>query len=107
MRFLSYRNAAVILSETRSAEVAELWDALRAFTVTTEMIRKAGGNENRNAEVVHGQPAPKGLARNGTSADLVIKLTWREQVGVIQRGKKKVRPYLLKRGAGISARPLP
>jgi hypothetical protein len=41
---LSYRNAAIILSEARRAEFDELLDALRTFTISTAMIRKAGGN---------------------------------------------------------------
>ncbi|MGB6539122.1 MAG: hypothetical protein WBF58_24530 [Xanthobacteraceae bacterium] len=37
---LSYRNAAVILSETRRAEFNELLDALRSFKISTDMIRR-------------------------------------------------------------------
>src|SRR5258708_29781281 len=43
---ISYRNAAVILAEARKKEFAEIISALNAFTITTEMIRKAGGNES-------------------------------------------------------------
>ena len=42
----SYRNAAVILAETRQQEYAEIVSALEAFTITTKMIRTAGGNES-------------------------------------------------------------
>jgi hypothetical protein len=42
----SYRNAAVILSETRKAEFDEILTALRNFTITTDIIRRAGGNES-------------------------------------------------------------
>jgi hypothetical protein len=42
----SYRNAAVILAETKQTEFAEIVSALDAFKITTEMIRTAGGNES-------------------------------------------------------------
>src|SRR5262245_59183075 len=42
----SYRNAAVILSETRRAEFTEILEALRRFQITTQIIRTAGGNES-------------------------------------------------------------
>jgi hypothetical protein len=89
---LSYRNAAVILAETRSAEMVELWDSLRSFTVTTEMIRKAGGNESQMPKLFSASLRPKGWHETVISADLVIRLTWREQVGVHERGKKMGKP---------------
>jgi hypothetical protein len=94
---LSYRNAAVILTETRAAEIDELWDALRSFTVTTEMIRKAGGNESEMPKLFTASLRPKGWHETVISADLVIKLTWREQIGVIERGKKKGKPIFAKK----------
>ena len=42
----SYRNAAVILSETRKVEFDEILDALRNFTITTDIIRRAGGKRS-------------------------------------------------------------
>src|SRR5215467_1206239 len=48
---VSYRNAAVILAETRQTEFAEILNALRAFTITTRMIRVAGGNESEMPKV--------------------------------------------------------
>jgi hypothetical protein len=42
----SYRNAAVILSETRNKEFSDLLTALREFKITKKMIRTAGGNEH-------------------------------------------------------------
>jgi hypothetical protein len=93
---LSYRNAAVILAETRAAEMAELWDALRSFTVTREMIRKAGGNESEMPKLFSASLRPKGWHETVISADLVIKLTWRAQVGVHMLGKKRGKPIFLK-----------
>jgi Restriction endonuclease BglII len=93
---LSYRNAAVILTETRSAEIAELWDALRSFTITTRMIRKAGGNESEMPKLFTASLRPKGWHETVISADLVIKLTWREQIGVVKRGKKEGKAVFVK-----------
>ena len=42
----SYRNAAVILAESRKNELDDIMEALRKFALTTEMIRKPGGNES-------------------------------------------------------------
>src|SRR5690348_696492 len=42
----SYRNAATILSEARTAELSDLLQALREFKITKRMIRIAGGNES-------------------------------------------------------------
>ena len=43
----SYRNAALILSQSRKEEFDEILTALRAFGITTDMIRRAGGNESK------------------------------------------------------------
>jgi hypothetical protein len=42
----SYRSAAVILSETHEPEFEEIIEALRGFTITSDLIRRAGGNES-------------------------------------------------------------
>lgn len=94
---LSYRNAAVILAETRSTEMDELWDALRSFTVTTEMIRKAGGNKSEMPKLFSASLRPKGWHETVISADLVIRLTWREQVGVHEKGRNKGKPIFAKK----------
>lgn len=90
---LSYRNAAVILAETRAAEVAELWDALRSFTVTTAMIRRAGGNESEMPKLFSARLRPQGWHETIISADLEIKLSWKEQAGLRMSGKKRGKPY--------------
>src|SRR5262245_40890632 len=43
---VSYRNAAVILAEARNDEFKDILKALENFTLTTQMIRTAGGNES-------------------------------------------------------------
>jgi hypothetical protein len=42
----SYKNAAVILAETREREFVEICDALRAFTIAKAMIAALGGDES-------------------------------------------------------------
>src|SRR5262249_5871409 len=86
---LSYRNAAVILAETHTAQLDEIWDALRAFSITKDMIRKAGGNESEMPKLFSGQLRPKGWHETVIQGDLVVQLTWREQVGLTRAGKPK------------------
>jgi hypothetical protein len=42
----SYRSAVVVLTQAQSDEFADLLSALRSFSLTTDMIRRAGGNES-------------------------------------------------------------
>jgi len=87
---LSYRNAAVILSESRRAEFNELLDALRAFTVSTDMIRRAGGNESDIPKFLASALRPRGWYDTIIQGDLVVRLTWREQIGTTKNGKPKM-----------------
>ncbi len=82
----SYRNAAVILSETRKAEFDEILEALRTFTITSEIIRKAGGNESDVPKLLSASLRPKGWHETIVQGDLIVKLRWREQTGT-KRGR--------------------
>ena len=84
---ISYRNAAVILAETRHSEFTEILDALRAFTITTKMIRKAGGNESEMPKEFSKTLRPLGWHETIISADLAVTLSWREQVRKSRSGK--------------------
>jgi hypothetical protein len=86
---LSYRNAAVILSETRRSEFDEILDALRSFTISTEMIRKAGGNESEIPKLLSANLRPRGWYETIIQGDLIVRLAWREQVGRTKSGKPK------------------
>ncbi len=86
---LSYRNAAVILAETRAAEMADIWQALRSFSITTDMIRRAGGNESDIPKIFSELLRPKGWNETVIRGDLIVQLTWKEQVGLNARGKPK------------------
>lgn len=74
----SYRSAAVILSETHPAEFGELIDALRGFSITTEIIRKAGGNESEVPKLLSAALRPQGWYETIVQGDLLVKLRWRE-----------------------------
>jgi hypothetical protein len=84
---LSYRNAAVILSESRRAEFDELLSALRDFSISTDMIRKAGGNESDIPKLFTGALRPLKWHETIIQGDLIVRLTWREQVGINKKGK--------------------
>lgn len=88
----SYRNAATILSETRKAEFGDLLKALRNFKITKKMIRTAGGNESDIPKLLSATLRPLDWHETVVQGDLVVKLTWREPIGVVKTGKKKGNP---------------
>ncbi len=90
----SYRNAATILSETRKQEFEDLLKALRAFKITKKMIRTAGGNESDMPKLFSSTLRPLGWHETVVQGDLLVKLTWREQVGVVKKGKNRGKPKL-------------
>lgn len=83
----SYRNAAVILSETRVEEFNELLEALRRFRITTTMIRTAGGNESDIPKLLSSTLRPLGWHETIVQGDLLVKLLWKEQTRTTPRGK--------------------
>lgn len=84
---LSYRNAAVILAETREAEFAELCSALRDFSITTQMIRTAGGNESDIPKLLSARLRPAGWYETIIQGDLAVKLRWKEETGRDRKGR--------------------
>lgn len=85
----SYRNAAVILSETRKPEFNEILNALRSFSITTKIIRTAGGNETDIPKLFSAALEPLGWRETRIHADLLVTLSWREEVGRTKSGKIK------------------
>lgn len=83
----SYRNAAVVLSETRKAEFNELLNALRSFSITKDMIRTAGGNESDIPKLLSSSLRPLGWHETVVQGDLLVKLFWKEQVRTTPKGK--------------------
>jgi len=82
----SYRNAAVILSETRKNELDDLLKALREFKITKTMIRTAGGNESDIPKLFSTTLRPLGWHETVVHGDLIVQKSWHEQTG-IRRGK--------------------
>ena len=82
----SYRNAAVILSETRRTEFDDLLKALREFKITKTMIRTAGGNESEIPKLLSNTLRPLGWHETIVQGDLIVKKSWHEQTGS-KRGK--------------------
>lgn len=85
----SYRSAAVILSESHPREFKELCDALRAFKITTTMIRRAGGNESDIPKLLSNYLRPLGWDETIIQGDLLIHLTSKALVGQTAKGKPK------------------
>ena len=84
----SYRNAALILAEAHPNEFREIMDALRAFTITKEIILEAGGNESKIPKRFSSLLRPLGWQETTIQADLLVKLLWRE-MQPRARGKPK------------------
>jgi hypothetical protein len=93
----SYRNAAVILTETRQSEFEEILEALRGFSLTKRMIRTAGGNESEIPKVFSTILRPKQWHETIVQADLLVRRSWHEQTGtkggkaVFEQRSKEVR----------------
>lgn len=85
----SYRNAAVILAETRESEFLEILAALKTFTITTDIIRRAGGNETEIPKLFSASLRPNGWYETIIQGDLVVTLRWKEQSGVDKRGRPR------------------
>lgn len=83
----SYKNAAVILSEVRQSEFGDICAALREFSISTDMIRKAGGNESEMPRVFSKVLRPLGWHETVIRADLHVSLRWREVAGHSKSGK--------------------
>lgn len=89
---VSYRNAAIVLSEARRAEFDEILRALETFSITTEMILRSGGNESEMPKVFSRLLRPLGWHETVISGDLHVNLSWREQDGVKRNGKPNIVP---------------
>ena len=89
----SYRNAAVILSESRTEEFRDLIQALRKFSITTEMIRTKGGNESEIPKLISQELRPLGWHETTIQGDLLVKLLWKQQAGTTPKGKPKFKKH--------------
>jgi len=85
----SYRSAALILRETHPERFEELMAFLREFRITKRMIREAGGNESKIPKAVSAILRPLGWHETIISADLLVRLNWKEPGGLTKAGKEK------------------
>jgi hypothetical protein len=85
----SYRSAATILAESFPAEFEELCETLREFSITTTMIRTAGGNESEIPKLISKKLRPLGWSETSISGDLLVKMRARALVGETKAGKPK------------------
>lgn len=83
----SYRSAAMILSQAHAAECSELMHALRQFSITTQMIRTAGGNESDMPKLFNAVLRPQGWHETAIHGDLLVTLNWREQTRTTRSGQ--------------------
>lgn len=86
----SYRNAAVILSQAKREEFEDLLTALRAFRITTTMIRTAGGNESEIPKQLSTTLRGRGWYETVVRGDLHVKLIWKEPAGSDASGKPQL-----------------
>jgi hypothetical protein len=82
----SYRSAAVILSQSHPAEFEELMETLREFSITTTMIRTAGGNESDIPKLLTAKLRPLGWHETVVQGDLVVRRFWKEKVRTTKGG---------------------
>ncbi|MGV8841012.1 MAG: BglII/BstYI family type II restriction endonuclease [Bauldia sp.] len=85
----SYRRAAAILRHGMPDEFNEVVTALDQFQITTDMIRRPGGNESEIPRVVAGLLRHRGWNETVISGDLKIVKKWREIVGTKKNGKPR------------------
>jgi restriction endonuclease BglII len=97
----SYRNAATILRETRATEFSDILYALRQFSLTTKMIRTAGGNESEIPKSISTILRPKGWYETVVQGDLLVRLNWKQQTGTVHKGKRKGQPIFETRESSL------
>ena len=88
----SYRGAAVLLSEAHPEQFRDLCDALRTFSITTTMIRTAGGNESDVPKLLSKSLRPLGWKETLIRGDLIVSL-----VSKIPGRRRKTDPKIEKR----------
>ena len=81
----SYRHAASILHNSCRAELDEILEALRAFRLTTEDIKKPGGNESDIPKRLSLSLRPKGWFETRIWGDIVVTLAIHKNKGTPER----------------------
>ena len=83
----SYRSAAVTLKQAHRSEFEELMSVLDGFSITKNMIRMAGGNESEIPKLLSQRLRPLGWYETIIQGDLLVRLTWREEIRRTRSGK--------------------
>ena len=87
--FASYGRALSVLAHGFPSEFAEIVDALRSFSITTDMIRKPGGNESEIPKAIAGILRPRGWHETSIRGDLLITRRWKVFAGFTEKGKSR------------------
>lgn len=81
----SYKHAAAVLRSSCSVEFDEILDALRRFRLTTDEIKKPGGNESDIPKAISGLLRSKHWCETRIHGDLLITL----EINESENGNKK------------------
>lgn len=87
--FASYGRAISVLAHGFPAEYEQIVDALRQFSITTDMIRKPGGNESEIPKAIASILRPLEWYETSIRGDLLIKREWKVPEGQTAGGRQK------------------
>lgn len=87
--FASYGRAVSVLAHGFPDEFGEIVQALRDFSITTDMIRRPGGNESEIPKAISAILRPKDWHETTIQGSLLITRSWKELVGHTKGGKPK------------------
>ncbi|MBI1252476.1 MAG: restriction endonuclease [Alphaproteobacteria bacterium] len=86
---LNHRHAAEILSSAFPESLREIYAALSDFALTTEDIRKPGGNQSEITDRFASLLRPRGWIETRISADLVVREAYGRAARKERRGEPK------------------
>jgi hypothetical protein len=87
--FASYGRALSVLAHGFQQDYAEILEALRKFSITTEMIRKPGGNESEIPKTIASILRPLGWYETSIRGDLLIERSWKVFKGFDKKDRQK------------------
>lgn len=85
----SYKHAAAICYNSYKEEIDEIFEALRAFRLTTDDIIKPGGNESDIPKRISSLLRPKGWYETRIKGDLIITLDRYKEIETTTQKKKE------------------
>jgi hypothetical protein len=87
--FASYGRALSVLAHGFGDEFFEILQTLREFEISTDMIRKPGGNESEIPKTIARIMRPKGWFETTITGDLLMRKEWKTLQGYTKSGKPK------------------